>query len=67
MDVAVFGAYFPLAARYGIDVDVLWNWYGLNEIWKEAYDEFPGVTWLSQGSWNRATSPRPSRSATSRT
>ena len=52
VDVAVFGAYFPLAARYGIDVDVLWNHYGLNEIWKEAYDEFPGVTWLSQGSWD---------------
>ncbi len=52
VDVAVFGAYFPLAARYGIDVDVLWNHYGLNEIWKEAYDEIPGVTWLSQGSWD---------------
>jgi len=52
VDVAVFGAYFPLAARYGIDVDVLWNWYGLNEIWKEAYDEIDGVTWLSQGSWD---------------
>ncbi len=52
VDVAVFGAYFPLAARYGIDVDVLWNWYGLNEIWKEAYGEIDGVTWLSQGSWD---------------
>jgi TRAP-type mannitol/chloroaromatic compound transport system substrate-binding protein len=52
VDVAVFGAYFPLAARYGIDVDVLWNHYGLNEIWKEAYGEIKGVTWLSQGSWD---------------
>ena len=43
---------FPLAARYGLDVNVLWNWYGLNEIWKEAYDEVEGVTWLSQGSWD---------------
>jgi len=52
VDVRVFAAYFPLAARYGIDVNVLWNWYGLNEIWKEAYDEIKGVTWISQGSWD---------------
>lgn len=52
VDVRIFGAYFPLAARYGLDVNVLWNWYGLNEIWKEAYDEVKGVTWLSQGSWD---------------
>ncbi|PKL10030.1 MAG: C4-dicarboxylate ABC transporter [Spirochaetae bacterium HGW-Spirochaetae-7] len=52
VDVSVFAAYFPLAARYGLDVNVLWNWYGLNEIWKEAYDEIKGVTWLSQGSWD---------------
>ncbi len=52
VDVAIFSAYFPLAERYGIDVDVLWNWYGLNEIWKEAYDEVDGVTWISQGSWD---------------
>ncbi len=52
VDVSVFAAYFPLAARYGLDVDVLWNWYGLNEIWKEAYDEVEGVTWLAQGSWD---------------
>ncbi len=52
VDVSVFAAYFPLAARYGLDVNVLWNWYGLNEIWKEAYDEVEGVTWLSQGSWD---------------
>jgi TRAP-type mannitol/chloroaromatic compound transport system substrate-binding protein len=52
VDVSVFGAYFPLAARYGLDVNVLWNWYGLNEIWKEAYDEVEGVTWISQGSWD---------------
>lgn len=51
-DVAIFGAYFPFASRYGLDVDVLWNWYGLNDIWKEAYGEIEGVTWLSQGSWD---------------
>jgi len=52
VDVAVFGAYYPLAVRYGIDVNVLWNWYGLNEIWAEAYGEIEGVTWLSAGSWD---------------
>lgn len=52
VDVAVFGAYFPLASRFSLDVPVLWNWYGLKEIWEEAYDEVPGVTWLSAGSWD---------------
>ena len=51
VDVAVFAAYFPLAARVGLDVNVLWKWYGLDQIWKEAYDEV-GVQWLSQGSWD---------------
>jgi TRAP-type mannitol/chloroaromatic compound transport system substrate-binding protein len=52
VDVAVFAAYFPLATRFGIDVDVLFNHYGLNEIWKEAYGEIEGVTWLAAGSWD---------------
>lgn len=52
VDVSVFSAYFPMAARYGLDVNVLWEWYGLNKIWKEAYDGVKGVTWLSQGSWD---------------
>jgi TRAP-type mannitol/chloroaromatic compound transport system substrate-binding protein len=52
VDVAVFAAYFPLASRYSLDVPVLWNWYGLNKIWEEAYAEIPGVTWLSAGSWD---------------
>ncbi len=52
VDVAVFGAYFPLASRFSLDVPVLWNWYGLKEIWEEAYGEVPGVTWLSAGSWD---------------
>jgi TRAP-type mannitol/chloroaromatic compound transport system substrate-binding protein len=51
-DVAELSAYFPFATRYGIDIDVLWQHRGLNEIWKEAYDEIEGVTWLSQGSWD---------------
>jgi len=52
VDVSIFAAYFPLAVRYGIDVNVLWKYWGLNEIWEEAYDEIEGVTWLSQGSWD---------------
>jgi TRAP-type mannitol/chloroaromatic compound transport system, periplasmic component len=52
VDVAVFGAYFPFASRYSLDVPVLWHWYGLKEIWEEAYSEVPGVTWLSAGAWD---------------
>src|SRR5690625_1186561 len=52
VDVAIFGAYFPFASRYSLDVPVLWNYYGLKEIWEEAYGEVPGVTWLSAGAWD---------------
>lgn len=52
VDVAVFSAYFPLATRYSLDVPVLWNNYGLKEIWEEAYKEIPAVTWLSTGAWD---------------
>ncbi|MHB2267147.1 TRAP transporter substrate-binding protein [Aliihoeflea sp. PC F10.4] len=52
VDVSVFGAFFPFASRYGLDVPVLWEWYGLKEIWEEAYAEIPGVTWLSAGAWD---------------
>ncbi len=52
VDVAAFAAYFPLASRYSLDVPALWHWYGLNDIWKEAYDEVENVTWLSTGSWD---------------
>ena len=52
VDVKVFGAYFPLAARYSLDIPALWHWHGLKEIWQEAYDEIPDVTWLSTGSWD---------------
>jgi TRAP-type mannitol/chloroaromatic compound transport system substrate-binding protein len=64
VDVSVFGAYFPFASRYGLDVPALWHWHGLNEIWEEAYAEIDGVTWLSSGAWdpcNFATT-RPIRS-----
>jgi TRAP-type mannitol/chloroaromatic compound transport system substrate-binding protein len=52
VDVRVFAAYFPFASRYSLDVPTLWNWYGLKEIWEEAYGEVKGVTWLSTGSWD---------------
>ncbi len=52
VDVKVFAAYFPFASRYSLDVPALWHWYGLNEIWEEAYSELPGVTWLSTGAWD---------------
>ncbi|MCB9948376.1 MAG: twin-arginine translocation signal domain-containing protein [Rhodospirillaceae bacterium] len=52
VDVSVFGAYFPFASRYSLDVPTLWHWYGLKEIWEEAYAEVEGVKWLSTGSWD---------------
>jgi TRAP-type mannitol/chloroaromatic compound transport system substrate-binding protein len=52
VDVAVFGAYFPFASRYSLDVPALWHWWGLNEIWQEAYAEVENVTWLSTGAWD---------------
>ncbi len=50
-DVSVFGGYFPLALRYSLDVPVLFNQYGLGEIWDAAYSEV-GVKWLSAGAWD---------------
>jgi TRAP-type mannitol/chloroaromatic compound transport system substrate-binding protein len=52
VDVAVFAAYFPFTSRYSLDVPALWNWWGLNEIWEEAYAEVENVTWLSTGAWD---------------
>jgi TRAP-type mannitol/chloroaromatic compound transport system substrate-binding protein len=52
VDVSVFGGYFPLGLRYSLDVPVLFNQYGLKEIWEEAYGEVENVTWLSAGSWD---------------
>ena len=52
VDVSVFGGYFPFASRYSLDVPVLFNNYGLKEIWEEAYAEVQGVTWLSAGAWD---------------
>jgi len=52
VDVSVFGGYFPFGLRYSLDVPVLFNQYGLKEVWEEAYSEVENVTWLSAGSWD---------------
>lgn len=51
-DVRVFGGYFPLALRYSLDVPVVFEQWGLNDIWRESYAEVEGVTWLSAGAWD---------------
>ena len=43
VDISVFGGYFPLATKHALDVPALFHQYGLNEVWKEAYDEIDGV------------------------
>ena len=50
-EVAVFGGYFPFASRYSLDVPVLFNQYGLNEIWEAEYARV-GVKHLSAGAWD---------------
>ncbi|MGF6178790.1 twin-arginine translocation signal domain-containing protein [Ensifer sp. 4252] len=52
VDIAVFGGYFPFATRYSLDVPALFKYYGLKEIWEEAYGEVENVTWLSTGAWD---------------
>ena len=52
VDISVFGGYFPFATRYSLDVPVLFEKYGLKEIWEEAYGEVEGVKWLSAGAWD---------------
>ena len=53
IDVAPISGCMPFAAEEGLEVDVLRNIKGLNEIWREAYEEqVPGVTFLSMGSWD---------------
>jgi TRAP-type mannitol/chloroaromatic compound transport system substrate-binding protein len=51
-DVAVFSDYFPFGVQTGIELDTLFKQRGLDEIWREAYDEVPGVTWLNTSSWD---------------
>ncbi len=50
-EVTVFGGYFPFACRYSLDVPVLFNQYGLNEIWDAEYSKV-GVKHISAGAWD---------------
>jgi TRAP-type mannitol/chloroaromatic compound transport system substrate-binding protein len=49
--VTQFGGYFPFATRYSLDVPVLFNQYGLNEIWDSEYSKV-GIKHISAGSWD---------------
>ena len=49
--VRSFGGYFPLATKHALDVPVLFNQYGLTEIWAEEYAKV-GVKHISAGSWD---------------
>ncbi len=50
-EVTVFGGYFPFASRYSLDVPVLFNQYGLKEIWEAEYEKV-GVKHISAGAWD---------------
>ena len=50
-EVTVFGGYFPFGSRYSLDVPVLFNRYGLDEIWKDEYAKV-GVQHISAGAWD---------------
>lgn len=50
-EVTVFGGYFPFASRYSLDVPVLFNQYGLKEIWESEYAKV-GVKHISAGAWD---------------
>ena len=50
-EVTVFGGYFPFASRYSLDVPVLFNQYGLNEIWAAEYEKV-GIKHISAGAWD---------------
>jgi TRAP-type C4-dicarboxylate transport system substrate-binding protein len=52
VDISVFGGYFPFNTRFSLDMPALFAYYGLNEIWAEAYGEVDNVTWLSAGAWD---------------
>ncbi|MBK0399427.1 TRAP transporter substrate-binding protein DctP [Limibaculum sp. M0105] len=50
-EVTVFGGYFPFASRYSLDVPVLFNQYGLAEIWDAEYSKV-GIKHISAGAWD---------------
>ena len=39
VDIQIFGGYFPFATRFSLDVPALFKYYGLDDIWAEAYGE----------------------------
>lgn len=41
-----FGGYFPFATKHILDVPVLFNQYGLADIWRAEYEKV-GVSWIS--------------------
>jgi len=47
VEVAQFGGYFPMATQHALDVPVLFQQYGLADIWRDAYKKVGGVVWLS--------------------
>lgn len=46
VEVSIFGGYFPFATKSILDVPVLFNQYGLADIWRDSYKK-EGVVWLS--------------------
>ena len=50
-EVTVFGGYFPFASRYSLDVPVLFNQWGLGDIWDQEYSKV-GVKHISAGAWD---------------
>ncbi|MCQ0986585.1 TRAP transporter substrate-binding protein [Jiella marina] len=50
-EVTVFGGYFPFGCRYSLDVPVLFERYGLKEIWEAEYEKV-GVKHISAGAWD---------------
>ena len=52
VDISVFGGYFPFATRFSLDVPAMFKYYGLDNIWAEAYGEVDNVTWLSTSAWD---------------
>jgi len=50
-EVTVFGGYFPFGSRYSLDVPVMFNQYGLKEIWEEEYAKV-GVKHITAGAWD---------------
>ena len=47
VEISLFGGYFPFATKHILDVPVLFNQYGLADIWRDAYKAAGGVVWLS--------------------